>query len=1164
MPSLKVIFTCLLVIGLLPFLDAQFIMQDTTVTECEGTLTDSDQGPLPGQYDHNEDYTFTICVDGAGSITAIFNFFATEDVFDVLTIYDGPDTSSPVLDVLTGVVSNPPILVANSGCMTFHFISDDNIVGTGWLLEWSVEVEDMVDPDIDILSNLDCPLGTLDFSIDPRIPCDIISPENFQLIGPDGAGIAGATALDCDADNTASIVSLTFSDSLSISGNYSIIFNGYIVNTCNDTLYFESLIEFELTDCPFEVQIVLIEQACPENCGVLQVEIYSSDPGPFIINWSHTSENSEIIDICSDSIALIEVEVTNTANGSTADDNFAYTPLPSPIIFNPLLSDTICSSSASHLYEISNPGGFWNSNVMDNQTEDTYYRFYRWNWSTGIQQDFIEYTDPNGCVTHDTVYVIPITASLDQAVCLGQSELQLTGNNPSEGVWEGPNTTEDGIFTTTVEGTFNVSFTNSEGCSDWKTVTVIDNIEFQELDTICSNISIDLRHYVNSLGGVWTGPGITNWYVGRLEAWQANGNEWNTYYYEMEGCMDSIEIYVSQVWAGPDLAVCQETESIQLLFGGDWSGPGTYNQVDSTFDISNLSTGSYEFTRTQAGCEDRFTLTIQDVNLGIIDNNVFCYHTGMIPIRDIVESNPWDGTFSGEAVIDVAGEIYFDPSQATSNESFIYFSTLGCLDSVMIEIEQAVDLEDYSFCEAEGLQNLDNQGNIGYWQGTGILVPETGLLNPEELNIGDNEVYFISSLGCATPVNIEIIEFLTAEINNIEDNYCFQDSIISFDIAPLNGIFMINGEITTPDMNPADIGSGFHELEYIVGTGACEDKTSIFISISDEISGLTYALMDTLCPEETTTIFVDTEGGFENITATWNQGLGFGKSHTISPNQTTVYDVTLSDGCSDDVILPLNVYVIDTFNVGVNLGPEVCYGDSSYIELILDQPENYDITWDGKTSIDGHILKDFPGSFLVNLTEKASGCEQQYTIDIPGSSPLGADFNFIPNQDCIDIIDNKLTILNLAYGYTDGFMNFGITDDQIDINTGSLSQIYEDIGIFEITQIVFNELGCSDTLTREICVENRVRLFVPNVFTPNGDDVNDFLSIYGIGITNFSIQIYDRWGNQVFKTKDINESWDGKFNGTLVSQGVYAIAMQYENQETGKVYVEYFDVTVSR
>ena len=202
MRYINVILTLIFVIAALPTLDAQFAMQDTTVTECEGTLTDSEQGPTLGQYDHNEDFTFTICVEGAGSITAIFSFFATEDVFDVLTVYDGPDTSSPVIDVLTGVVTNPPILVANSGCMTFHFISDDNIVGTGWLLEWSVEVDDMVDPDIEIVSDIDCPLGSLDFSIDPRVPCDIVVPSNFQVIGPDGSGIASATALDCDQDNT--------------------------------------------------------------------------------------------------------------------------------------------------------------------------------------------------------------------------------------------------------------------------------------------------------------------------------------------------------------------------------------------------------------------------------------------------------------------------------------------------------------------------------------------------------------------------------------------------------------------------------------------------------------------------------------------------------------------------------------------------------------------------------------------------------------------------------------------------------------------------------------------------------------------------------------------------------------------------------------------------
>ena len=55
----------------------QYMMQDAYVTDCEGTLSDSEEGPEDGQYDHNEDFTFTICVEGATAITAIFDFFAT-------------------------------------------------------------------------------------------------------------------------------------------------------------------------------------------------------------------------------------------------------------------------------------------------------------------------------------------------------------------------------------------------------------------------------------------------------------------------------------------------------------------------------------------------------------------------------------------------------------------------------------------------------------------------------------------------------------------------------------------------------------------------------------------------------------------------------------------------------------------------------------------------------------------------------------------------------------------------------------------------------------------------------------------------------------------------------------------------------------------------------
>jgi len=1092
--------------------EAQYFMQDTLVTDCEGSLSDSDQGPIEGQYDHNEDFTFTICVEGAQTITAIFSFFATEADYDILTVYDGPDTNAPIIAELSGIESNPPILIANSGCMTFHFAS---------------------------------------------------VPENFQLIGPDGSGISSATALDCDSDNTASMYNITFADSLSLSGNYTVIFNGYIINTCDDTLYFESLVDFVLTDCPFEVQIVLLEQACPENCGQVEVEIYSSDAGPYSINWSHTTDNSEIVDICSDSSVLIDVLVVNTMTGSTGEDQFLYTPLPSPSIINPLQSDTFCSSNSTITLNADISGGVWNSNIMDNQ-EEGHYRFYRWNWSSNIEEDFIVYTDPNGCVAHDTVYIIPSYAGLDQAVCLSQEELQLSGNNPANGIWSGPNTTVDGIFTTTIADTFDVSFTTAEGCVDWKRVFVVDNIEFSEIDTVCSNTQFNLSDYVNSIGGVWSGPGINNWYTGRLRAWQANINEWNTYYYEMEGCVDSLQLYIIGIWAGPDISVCSEMDILQLRFAGQWSGPGIYNPIDSTYDISNLAPGEYQITGSQAGCSDRFDLTIYDVYLNNIGPEIYCHNADPIPIRDVVGPNPWDGTFYGDAVVDIFGEIYFDPSQINASETYIYFNSLDCTDSVLIQIEEPVELSDYAFCESGGLQNLDSEGNIGYWDGNGILVPETGLINPVEMNIGNNTVYFITSLGCATPVNVEITEFMEAQINNIEETYCFQDSTYLFDLFPSTGTFLINGEVSSPEINPADLGTGYHELEYIVGSGDCEDRMSVFIVISDAISGNTYALLDTLCPDESTTIFVETFGGNDNITAIWNQGLGFGKSHTISPSQSTIYNVTLSDGCSDEIEIPLNIHVIDTFNVGVIYGPEVCYGDSSYIELILDQSELYDITWDNETSIDEHILNTLPGSFQVNITNQETGCQQEYTLDVPGSEPIGANFNFIPNQECIDIIDNELVLINLAFGYTEGFINFGVDDNNVDLLTGDLTFAYEDIGEFQITQIVFNELGCSDTLIREICVENRVRLFIPNLFSPNGDDINDLFTIHGLGVTNFSIRIYDRWGSQVFKSNDMNNSWDGTHNGLQVQQGVYAIVVQYEDQDTGKPYLEYFDVTVVR
>ena len=82
----KILFIfCILLFSIIS--NAQYSMQDLTVYECEGTLTDSELNPIVGTYySHNENYTFTICPPGAVTIDIIFTFIETEPNFDEIRI----------------------------------------------------------------------------------------------------------------------------------------------------------------------------------------------------------------------------------------------------------------------------------------------------------------------------------------------------------------------------------------------------------------------------------------------------------------------------------------------------------------------------------------------------------------------------------------------------------------------------------------------------------------------------------------------------------------------------------------------------------------------------------------------------------------------------------------------------------------------------------------------------------------------------------------------------------------------------------------------------------------------------------------------------------------------------------------------------------------------
>jgi gliding motility-associated-like protein len=85
---------------------------------------------------------------------------------------------------------------------------------------------------------------------------------------------------------------------------------------------------------------------------------------------------------------------------------------------------------------------------------------------------------------------------------------------------------------------------------------------------------------------------------------------------------------------------------------------------------------------------------------------------------------------------------------------------------------------------------------------------------------------------------------------------------------------------------------------------------------------------------------------------------------------------------------------------------------------------------------------------------------------------------------------------------------------------------------------VNDSLTCQDSDTIRVLLQE-VNVYIPNAFTPNGDGRNDVFLIYGWGFKNFSLKIYDRWGEKLFETTNPNVGWDGTYRGKALNPGVY-------------------------
>lgn len=106
---------------------------------------------------------------------------------------------------------------------------------------------------------------------------------------------------------------------------------------------------------------------------------------------------------------------------------------------------------------------------------------------------------------------------------------------------------------------------------------------------------------------------------------------------------------------------------------------------------------------------------------------------------------------------------------------------------------------------------------------------------------------------------------------------------------------------------------------------------------------------------------------------------------------------------------------------------------------------------------------------------------------------------------------------------------------------------------YPVTYIITNDLGCSDTITKEVIQLRTCRIDVPTAFTPNGDGLNDFFGpLNALAAENFLFRIYNRWGVLVFESKDWTKPWDGKLSGITQPAANYVWTLSYRDLVTGR------------
>ena len=479
-----------------------------------------------------------------------------------------------------------------------------------------------------------------------------------------------------------------------------------------------------------------------------------------------------------------------------------------------------------------------------------------------------------------------------------------------------------------------------------------------------------------------------------------------------------------------------------------------------------------------------------------------------------------------------------------------------------------------SFCESDPAFILESQLNGtpstgGVWYDNSWTILPSNNFDPSLL-VNGSFSYIVqgSPVPGATVTCPDDTSYLTVFSNPnpsvnfpIVNNLCSDNPPINLSATPNGGIYSGNGmsgNTFTPSVNI--IGNNTITYNYTDANG-CNDSESQIITVN-ELPTVDLGNDLTIPCRASTLITPIISNGSSPYSFLWNDG---STSGTLNVEEGTItLTVTDNNGCigTDQTIISQDITPIAT----ISGGGEICDdGTTATIDFSFNGllPWNLTYTNNGvSSSVNNIITSNYtistatPGQYNIAVADDINACE----ADIIGTN-IDIILNPVPNPvinpNFYEIYPGEEILIHAGtYAYYWWYTN---TDSLLSENEYLLVD-----STLTTYIVVETDKGCIGTSSNAIVkFIPRVELFIPNTFTPNGDEHNDLFVIIGNKIEVYNLTIFNRWGKEIYSTNDINKFWDGKFNGKAVQEGKYTYYIEIIGKDkrnfskTGSVNVIY-------